>query len=401
MIVHDAVPGMLSDALQKLTVFFLAVAFAMVVIALALFLCESCRLGASSEPEGGTEQPTLTPLSPSAESTFVVGFVGPTPTPPPVEPCLSVFVIRVFHDVDEDGVLDADEVLLPDAEVTVLDAAGVVVRRTFVTKGEVRVDLTDLAPANYSVVVMHPPPYSKYTTPHEFDVDLRDCAEELVGVLVASLTPVPTLVDPTHTSTSDLPVNTPEASSTPTTRPTLTVTLPLSPLPSPIPSLQPPTPTVIVPSQTPTFSPQPTLPPTELPTDTPSPSPEPSETPTPTFTFSPTPSSTPTWTSTPTNTPRPTDTWTATPEPTETPSGGKVTLCHYPGPNQETITVSPNAVQTHLDHGDYLGGCDPWEESSLSALGQSPSAFVGMIVWGALSSLGLRVWGSRRWRNRS
>lgn len=40
----------------------------------------------------------------------------------------------------------------------------------------------------------------------------------------------------------------------------------------------------------------------------------------------------------------------------------KVDVCHIPPGNPEnahTINISENAVQTHLDHGDSLGPCDP------------------------------------------
>lgn len=40
---------------------------------------------------------------------------------------------------------------------------------------------------------------------------------------------------------------------------------------------------------------------------------------------------------------------------------GKVDVCHIPPGNPEntrTITISENAVSTHLDHGDHLGPCD-------------------------------------------
>jgi hypothetical protein len=40
----------------------------------------------------------------------------------------------------------------------------------------------------------------------------------------------------------------------------------------------------------------------------------------------------------------------------------KVDVCHIPPGNPEnahTITISENAVDAHLDHGDHLGACDP------------------------------------------
>lgn len=40
----------------------------------------------------------------------------------------------------------------------------------------------------------------------------------------------------------------------------------------------------------------------------------------------------------------------------------KVDVCHIPPGNPEnahTITISENAVEAHLEHGDYLGACDP------------------------------------------
>lgn len=39
---------------------------------------------------------------------------------------------------------------------------------------------------------------------------------------------------------------------------------------------------------------------------------------------------------------------------------GKVTICHIPPgnpSNSHTIEVSENALQAHLDHGDYVGSC--------------------------------------------
>lgn len=39
---------------------------------------------------------------------------------------------------------------------------------------------------------------------------------------------------------------------------------------------------------------------------------------------------------------------------------GKITICHVPPGNpgnRHTIEVSANALQAHLDHGDYIGEC--------------------------------------------
>jgi hypothetical protein len=41
-------------------------------------------------------------------------------------------------------------------------------------------------------------------------------------------------------------------------------------------------------------------------------------------------------------------------------SVAKVKVCHIPPGNEEnfhTITISANALQSHLDHGDFLGEC--------------------------------------------
>lgn len=35
----------------------------------------------------------------------------------------------------------------------------------------------------------------------------------------------------------------------------------------------------------------------------------------------------------------------------------KITICHKPGRNQETITVNCNAWPAHKAHGDYRGPC--------------------------------------------
>jgi hypothetical protein len=37
--------------------------------------------------------------------------------------------------------------------------------------------------------------------------------------------------------------------------------------------------------------------------------------------------------------------------------GHKTTICHNPGPHQQTLEVSDNAVPAHLAHHDYLGAC--------------------------------------------
>lgn len=37
-----------------------------------------------------------------------------------------------------------------------------------------------------------------------------------------------------------------------------------------------------------------------------------------------------------------------------------VTICHEPGPEQETQVVDDNALTAHLGHGDYLGECQPY-----------------------------------------
>lgn len=45
--------------------------------------------------------------------------------------------------------------------------------------------------------------------------------------------------------------------------------------------------------------------------------------------------------------------------------GKKVTICHIPPGNEDnpqTITISENAVQAHLDHGDHEGACDEDDE---------------------------------------
>ena len=60
--------------------------------------------------------------------------------------------------------------------------------------------------------------------------------------------------------------------------------------------------------------------------------------------------------------------------------GAKVDVCHIPPGNPEnahTITISENAVGTHLDHGDRLGACDSTETADVrESGGRSPSACI-------------------------
>ena len=45
-------------------------------------------------------------------------------------------------------------------------------------------------------------------------------------------------------------------------------------------------------------------------------------------------------------------------------TSGKITICHVPPgnpANHHTIEVSQNALQAHLDHGDFIGWCDSKE----------------------------------------
>ena len=42
----------------------------------------------------------------------------------------------------------------------------------------------------------------------------------------------------------------------------------------------------------------------------------------------------------------------------------KVTICHKPGtPAENTLVINSNALQAHLDHGDYSGACESGKES--------------------------------------
>ena len=58
-------------------------------------------------------------------------------------------------------------------------------------------------------------------------------------------------------------------------------------------------------------------------------------------------------------TPTPTETTTPSPTPSETPGNGdQVLICHNPGRHGQTLSVNPNALEAHLDHGDTLGACE-------------------------------------------
>ena len=53
--------------------------------------------------------------------------------------------------------------------------------------------------------------------------------------------------------------------------------------------------------------------------------------------------------------------------------GAKVDVCHIPPGNPEnahTITISENALSTHLDHGDRVGACDSTETADVRESGE-------------------------------
>ena len=58
----------------------------------------------------------------------------------------------------------------------------------------------------------------------------------------------------------------------------------------------------------------------------------------------------------------------------------KITICHFPPGNPgnpQTITISPNALDAHLAHGDYLGPCRrEIEEIELIKLRNSPNPYL-------------------------
>lgn len=140
----------------------------------------------------------------------------------------------------------------------------------------------------------------------------------------SSATSAPSL--PTSPSGATQPPNT-SATSLP---PTNTRVSPVVPTNTSVPGVPTNTP---VPPTVPTNTPAPPV----VPTNTPVPPVVPTNTPVPVV---------------PTNTPVP------PPVPTDTPQPSRVTVCHSPGPNQQTKEVNADALQSHLNHGDYLGPCN-------------------------------------------
>ncbi|MFA5782563.1 MAG: T9SS type A sorting domain-containing protein [Bacteroidales bacterium] len=63
---------------------------------------------------------------------------------------------------------------------------------------------------------------------------------------------------------------------------------------------------------------------------------------------------------------------------------GKIEVCHYtPGnpDNPQTITISVNALDAHLAHGDYIGACNENEIKTveLLKLNASPNPYSGQL----------------------
>jgi hypothetical protein len=57
--------------------------------------------------------------------------------------------------------------------------------------------------------------------------------------------------------------------------------------------------------------------------------------------------------------------------------GARVDICHFPPGNPEnvqTITISENALETHLDHGDSIGACDPEQTVELREPAPQPAS---------------------------
>jgi hypothetical protein len=80
----------------------------------------------------------------------------------------------------------------------------------------------------------------------------------------------------------------------------------------------------------------------------------------------------------------------------------KVTICHVPPGNPAnsfTISVSENAVQAHLNHGDFLGECCPcWQVSELQSVTAenqfAPGEFSCSLLFGPDSAVIQNVPGS-------
>jgi hypothetical protein len=65
-------------------------------------------------------------------------------------------------------------------------------------------------------------------------------------------------------------------------------------------------------------------------------------------------------------------------------AGAKVDVCHIPPGNPEnphTITISENAVDTHLEHGDHLGPCDPIRTGEAGGTSRSACTCPRAGVW--------------------
>lgn len=183
-------------------------------------------------------------------------------------------------------------------------------------------------------------PESANTSPNQDSVSGVDNDQDgAAQTAVSTETPTATKSNPNNSTATATATPVPGGSTS--APPTVTSSAPTATRVGSTATRVPPTATRIVPTST-RFVPTATrvvptntvVPPTAAsvpPTNTPVPPPPPTATPVP-----PPP---------PTNTPEP------PPPPTDEP---KVTLCH----NGNTISVDPSSVQSHLDHGDYLGACN-------------------------------------------
>ena len=62
-------------------------------------------------------------------------------------------------------------------------------------------------------------------------------------------------------------------------------------------------------------------------------------------------------------------------------------ICHYPGSNEQTITIPESAWPAHCNHGDYLGPCIPGgEESEPGSLTSSEKIVASYVQVGVDSS---------------